>query len=133
MLRDERMREEPEEFLQDPDPENNWTMTGAAVDIVDLQALRLEKTISVPGAHLRAVAWDGGRYVYAASSVAGELVRIDVETDTLDERLRLAVGRVYDIIVDPVRRVDSLPASSYPRTGRAQCPCSAEASALVWR
>jgi len=89
----------------EPGPDNKWSMSGAAVDIVGLTDLRLEKTLPVPGAHLRAVAWDSGHYVYAASNVAGKLVRLDTNTDTLDDEFELDMGRVKDIVIDPVRRV----------------------------
>jgi hypothetical protein len=89
----------------EPGPGNKWSMSGAAVDIVDLTNLRLTKTLPLPGAHLRAVAWDGGHYVYAASNVGGRLVRLDTNTDTLDDGFEVEVGRVNDIVIDPTRKV----------------------------
>jgi len=89
----------------EPGPGSKWSMSGAAVDIVSLTDLRLEKTLAVPGAHLRALAWDSGNYVYAASNVAGKLVRLDTSTDTLDDDFGLDVGRVKDIVIDPVHRL----------------------------
>lgn len=90
---------------REPGPGNGWNMSGAAVDILDLRELELQKTLPVPGADLRAIAWDGEQYVYAASNVAGELVRIDAKTDKVDEQFRLPVGRAFDLVIDPVRRL----------------------------
>ncbi len=84
---------------------DGWRYVPAAIDIIDLQTMELVKSVPVPGHSLRAISWDGDRYVYVATQSGGGLFRLDTVTDELDETFRVEIGGMNDLVIDPVRRI----------------------------
>lgn len=87
----------------EPGQSNRWSLTGGRVDIVDVRAKRLLKSVSVPGVTVRALAAAKDGFVYAVANVRGELVRIDVAKDEIDPHFRVPIGRANDMVVDDTR------------------------------
>jgi len=82
-----------------PDPASPL-LSGGAVDVVDLVAGRVAKSIAVPGMTVRAIATGGGQYLYVVANMQGHLVRIDTRADSIDPQFGLFVGRANDIVID---------------------------------
>ncbi len=110
-----------------------------AVEILDTDTGSWLGKVDLPGMKGAAIAWDGQRYVYAASVYrGGELVRIDTETDALDDSFGASSEWVKDLVIDPVRGVAVFACDGTPNrlqvvsleTGR-QLRCVSGAEGLV--